>query len=269
MRKNILILSSLAVLAMALSLAAGCGGSSPRALEGNGDTGLLLKEAGQAVSKASSYRINGTMQVQSQGSQPGQDMNITETEQGEVQQSQEGVKQHWVLSSGDMKQESYTIGQDYYAYVEGKGWMHTSVGSSQAPNGGLGVVDIQQLGLMADMAQELKTFEQNSDSIGISFRLGEDFFKASFASAGQGVSQEWLDSAQQLLSGLEANVRMWLLKDSMLVDRVEMDSDMDMGAYGSFHLSVSVKIDGYGEDMQVVLPEAAKSAQEVSGSPGQ
>jgi len=266
MKKKIYFSAALTFI-LALLLISGCGGSRGASKASTSDDAIaLLVQSGQAVSGVGSYRVSGKMQMDSDQSQGAEPLALSVDVEGEMQQSGGTLNQHMVMSSGDARQESYTIGPDYYIFVADKGWGHTNSGNSKAENSSIGMIDIQQLGLMAQLGQDIQIFEENSERIGISVHLSEDFFKASLQS-GEGVSQESLDAAEQYLSGLAADVRLWLLKDSMLVDNVELQSDLiDIQPYGNIKMSMDLKILDYNQGPQITLPEEAKNAVEITAS---
>jgi hypothetical protein len=268
MQKKIFVVSCL-VLVVAVASVSGCGGSSGSKAESEDATALLI-QAGQAVSEQSSYRMSGKMNMDSSQSDASTPIDITLDIDGEVQQSGGTVKRHVVMSAGDLKQEYYIMGSDYYLYNSNGGWEHASLGAYETQNAGMGMIDIQQLGLMAGMAQDAQVFEEDDSTLAISFHLNEDFFKASLPSPGQGFSQEELDAMAQYVAGIEADVRMWFAKDSMLVEKTEIESNLgDMPPYDSISTSVNLDILDYNANIEITLPEEAKNAVEMGSSSNQ
>ncbi|OFW58514.1 MAG: hypothetical protein A2V52_01015 [Actinobacteria bacterium RBG_19FT_COMBO_54_7] len=264
MRKSNCLPAALALI-IALVFISGCGCSGGTSSAASTEKAkALLMEAGKAVSETSSYRMNGTMRMDADQAGEGEPLDWSLDIQGEIQQSAGIVSEHMVMSVGASKQESYTIGSDYYAFVTDKGWAHMSTGNSKIQNSSLGMIDIQQLGLMAELGQDIKVFEESTQRIGISFRLAEDFFKSSLQSE-EGVSQEWLDAAGEYLSGLAAEVRLWILSDSMLVDAVELRSNLsEIPPYGMISMSIDLEVRDYNQGLRITLPEEAKNAVEVT-----
>jgi Family of unknown function (DUF6612) len=252
------------ILAISIPLTAGCGGSDASE-NASSDPLSLLKQAGDAVSAASSYRIDGSMKMDSgaSGSNP---ISIALDITGEVQQSGGTVSRHVVMSAGDKKQEYYIIGPDVYIYSSNNGWTHSSLQNYETQNAGMGMIDIQQLGLMAEMAQDAKVIEDDGNTITISFHLNEDFFKASLPTTGEGFSQEELDTMQQILSGTEADVQIRLFKDSMLVDKTQIDSTLSIPPYDDIHTSMVFNTLDYDKSVDITLPAEAKNAAEAGTS---
>jgi hypothetical protein len=268
MQKKIFIISCL-VLVVAVALISGCGGSGNSKAE-NEDATSLLTQAGEAVSAQSSYRMSGNLNMNSSQSDASTPIDITLDIEGEVQQSGGVVNRHVIMSAGDLKQEYYTIGSDYYLYMTNEGWKHTSLKAYETQNAGMGMIDIQQLALMAAMAQDARVLEEDDRTVAISFHLNEDFYKASIPTLEQGFSQEEIDAWAQLVSGTEADVRMWFSKDSMVVDNTEIDSNLKgMPPYDNIRTSVNLDILDYNGNTEITLPEEAKSAVEMSSSSNQ
>lgn len=258
--KKKLILAMASVLMASLFVLAGCGGSGGATGNGSAANDLLIESA-KAISNVDSYRMNAKMQIDSYQSGDSQPLSMTVDIQGEVQRSGGDTREHMVMSMGNARQESYGMGPDSYMYSTDSGWVHMNMSDYRTQNAGLGMMDIQKLGLMSQMAQDVRVFEETPEKIGISFHLGDDFFKASLQSGGKDVSEEWLNAVDQYLTGLGADMRMWLWKDSMLVDHVDLQSDSS-----GIRTSIQFNIFDYNQGLEITLPEEAKGARELPNS---
>jgi hypothetical protein len=217
----------LAVL-LAASLA-GCGsGTSAQ------DTLSILMQTTSAMLGVSGYRMAGNINMDwGAGISGGQGQPVNMEIRAEVQNADGEMRQHMVATLGDYEVEAYIIGDVYYQYMPGQGWMKMSTGAYQTQNMSMGFVDAAQMETMMQMAKDAEVIEENDETIAVAFRLDEEYLQASLelyrkyiAEGDEQISEEWLQMAEEAISEFKAEIRIWISKADDLIQRMEMEYTM-------------------------------------------
>lgn len=256
----------LVVLMMALSLVAGCKGGS-----GSSDALARLTEAAEAMSGTSCYRMKGDIEMSmGEGAAP-----IAMSLRADVQNAPDGMRQHMFVSMGGFEAEAYVVGDTYYQNSPGQGWQKMSLGLYRVQNMNTGLVDAEQMELMAKMASDSRVMEEKDGSIGIAFHLGKEYFDASMRiyreymeESGEGVPEEWLKMMEESVSDFSADIKMWLNASNQLVERMEIVYSMGgIPQLGEMRSSMRMDLYDYDADIEVELPPEAAQAEEIKLSP--
>jgi hypothetical protein len=263
------------LLVVMVSTLIGCGGGSQPATDTTSEADIvtLLVDSTKAMSDLSGYRMAGTIDMDSGiVDESGQSQPINMGIEAEAQNSGGDVRQHMILTMSGYEVEAYIVGGVYYQNVPGQGWMKMSTGAYKAQNMNLGLVDMEQMEIMADFAQKAEIIEENDDTVGLSIELGQDYFEAALdlyiklaQEGGEELPQEWLDMMKESISDFSANIRVWLRKSDNLMVRMEMNYTI-VGLPNVGDVSSSMQIDflDYNADIVIELPEEAKQAQEYN-----
>lgn len=257
------------LIALLLLASAGCGGGD----KDEARDGLsLLMEASQAMLEVSGYRMSGTvgMEVGAPGG-GGQGQAMTVDLTADVQNADDGMRQRMLIDMGGYEVEAYIIGGVYYQNVPGQGWTKTSTGAYLSQGMNLGVVDAEQMEMMADMAEDIEVVEESDEVFALSFRLDQeyaqavmDLYRKYVDEQDEGVSEEWLSMAEEAMADFHAELRIWLNRADKLMRRMEMSYVMGgMSEIGEVTSSMEVDLFDYGEDIVVELPAEAAQAQEI------
>jgi hypothetical protein len=278
MRKNAVIFLAFAVLSASL-LPVGCGGESNQSQASDPQAMEFLLESSQAMSELFSYRMSGSMIMDSTDdamAEAGFPMSI-EFESDIIMEDGE-FSQHMVTSTkaeaiGEYETESFVIGNQFYQYDPTQGWLRMDTSKYMAQNLNTGFVDAQRIELMAGIAQDARIFEEDDQMIGVSFHMDENYMKAVIDSAqeymqelGQSLSEEWLQSVQVMIAGSQADVSMWIWRDSKLVDHMEMLYLFGGTTMQNIELDMRINMYDYNQEIEIVLPEEAKQAKEYTPS---
>lgn len=242
----------------------GCGGGSQ--IE---PTPLLIESAG-AMSEVSSYRMSGTIEMSSGSGSPGvQSQPVGMEIVADVQNTGGEVRQHMYITVGDYEIEAYIIGGVYYQDLPGQGWMKMSTGAYRTQNMNLGLVDAEQMGLMAELAKNAEVIEENDEQVSLSFQLDKEYFDASMELYRQYIDEEGQQLPEELLqieeaiSDFQAEIRIWLLKSDNLIERMTMSYAMTgLPQVGEVSSSMLMDFSDYNQDIVIELPEEARQAQE-------
>lgn len=267
--KTALVLSVL--VALALSLFPGCGKKSQGVVEG--DAMEVLRQTSQAMAQVRTYRLKGTMSMSAAGlTGAGADTWNMEME-SELENRDGDVRQHMSMSVSGVSMDAYLVGGVYYQNVPGQGWMKMSVAEYRTQNMNLGMMDPDQMGLLADSAQELKIIGEDEDSVGISFQLGKEFLLASIdfyrknVEGGGQQMQEGLEMLEKAAEDFSASVTMWIRKADHYMKSMEMSYRFgDFAGMGSVDTSINAEYSDYNADIRVELPEEARQAKEFDYS---
>ncbi len=242
----------------------GCGGGSKI------DPMPLLIDSTNAMSAVSGYHLSGTIEMQSGGGSSGMQSQAVNLDiEADTQNTGGDPRQHMfmTLKGGGGEEyviEVYIVGGVYYQKLPEQEWMKTSSSAYQTTSMNLGLVDAEQMALMAELASGVKVFEDNDQQVAISFHLDKAYFDASIElyKEAQGVSEEMLQM-QQAIEDFQADIRIWIRKSDNLFERMEMAYTMEgvpeMGEIGS---SMQVAFSDYNQIGAVELPLEAEQAQE-------
>lgn len=245
----------------------GCGGDS-----GNGALSLLM-ESSRSMSEVSGYRMRGSLDMSAEGSDAGGGTwSMVADIEAEVQVCEGEMRQHMTMTMDGEKIDSYIIGDEYYQHIPGQGWMRMHVGAYKTQNLGMGLMDPEEMELMAGMASKAEVIEEGGEEICLSFHLDEDFFKASLEisrryleEGGQAVPDEWLKQAEEAVSSFQADIRIWLWQESKLIDRIETAYTMGgVSPVGDITNSMQLQMYDYNQDIEVELPPEAEGAEEFN-----
>ncbi len=255
----------LAVL-MLISLAAGCKGGS-----GGPDAVARLTEAAEAMGGTGGYRMKGDIEMSmGAGSTP-----IAMQLRAEVQNAPEGMRQHMFVNMGGFEAEAYIVGDAYYQKSPGQGWQKMSLGMYKAQNMNTGLVDADQVELMAKMAVDSRVLEEKDGRTGIAFHLDKEYFDASMRmyrqymeESGEGMPQGWLDMIEGSVTDFNADIKVWIHASSRLIERMEIDYSMGgIPQVGEMRSSMRVDLYDYDQDIVVELPPDAAMAEEMKLAP--
>lgn len=264
--KSVKVIAIILILPMSASLVSGCKGDSPQY-----DAMQLLNEATEAVSAAGGYRLKGDIEMgMGEGSAPVA-MAIT----AEIQNAPDGMRQHMYVEMGGFEAEAYMVGDTYYQYAPGQGWRKMSLGLYKAQNMNMGLVDADQMELMAKMAADSRVLEENDGRVGVSFHLGKEYFDASMTmyreyveESGGEVSEDWLRMVEESITDFSADISVWIDTSSRLIERMEISYSMaGIPQVGEVTSSMRMDLYDYGQDIVVELPAEAAQAEELQQSP--
>ena len=244
---------------------AGCGGGA-----GSDATASLslLVDSTQAMTEVSGYRMSGTIVMDS--GTGGQSQPISMDMRAEVQNTDEGMRQHMFVTIGDYEVEAYIVDGVYYQNLPGQGWMKMSTAAYMSQNMNLGLVDAAQMEMMAQLALDAEVVEEGDETTVISFHLDQEYLQASLEvyrkyieEGDEQLPEEWLQMAEEI-TVFQADVRISLNNADNLIKRMEMTYTM-AGLPGVGEVSSSMKTDfyDYGADIEIELPPEAAQAPEV------
>lgn len=254
-----------ALLAVSLFLVVtGCGG------EEEIDPQALLAETVKAMAGVSGYRIYGSTsttmeetQTEAESATDSMSMEVS----GEVQIVEEVTYQHLTATGEGETMQAYIIGDDYYDYTPQDGWTHS-------PGRGLGTtaLDARQMELVAASAEDIKVIQDGEKLIKVILHLGEDYFRATLDAyvqqlqeKGREINEQWRAAMEEAIGQTRAEVRLWIFRDSRLIESIEMDYEIGGEAAGK-KLSSSSHFDLFDYNdpgILVELPEEARQAREA------
>ncbi len=253
------------LIAAALVSCVGCkGGTTVK------ETFDTLAESTTAMSEVSGYRMSGSVEMGSgTGAVSGQSQVITMDIRADVQKVDGEMRQHMFVTIGGYEVEAYRVDGMYYQNVPGQGWVKSSAGAYQTQNMSLGFVDAAQMDIMVRMARDAEVFEENEETVGLSFNLDKEYFAASIdlfreyvAEGGQQASEEWLKMMEESITDFQADIRIWIRKADDLIQRMEIEYVMSgVPQVGDAAGSMMVDFFDYNEDIKVELPPEAAQAQ--------
>jgi hypothetical protein len=242
----------------------GCGGGSKI------DPMPFLVDSASAMSEVAGYHVSGTVEMRSGGGSPGMqsqaaNMNI----EADVQNTGGDIRQHMFVTlkgSGgeDYVVEAFIIGGVYYQKLPGQEWMKMSTGAYQTTSMNLGLVDAEQMGLMAELASGAEVFEENDEQVAVSFHLDKEYFDASLElyEEGRQLSEELLQM-QEAIEDFQADIRIWIRESDNLFDRMEMVYTLKgLPEAGEASSSMQMGFSDYNQDISIELPQEAEQAQE-------
>jgi hypothetical protein len=278
MKRLTAVFLTLLLLAVAAAFTGCGGGTQEQGGDGSQERAMsLLVESSKAMAQVKSYRMSGVMEMQASGAGGVDNMDMTVDLQADVQVSGGQLAEHMKMvtssaSMGTMEMDSYIIADTIYQYVPGQGWYKMNFGAYMTQNMGMGMLDSKQLEIMAQMARNARVVAEEGEEVGLSFHLDGEFFEKalrsfseSAAAGGRALPEEWLEQSKETLSGMEADVTIWLRQDSKLVSRMEMESVIaGMADVGDVKQNMQLRIYDYNQDIKVVLPQEAEGAQEIS-----
>jgi Family of unknown function (DUF6612) len=263
------IAATLAVVLLIISLT-GCGGGEG----GDATTNLsVLVESTKAMTEVSGYRMNGTIAMDSGTGQAGaQSQPISMDIRAEVQNADEGMRQHMFVTIGDYEVEAYIVDGVYYQNLPGQGWMKMSSAAYMSQNMSLGLVDAAQMEMMAQLAKEAEVLEEDDETMVISFRLDEEYLQASLdlyreymKQGEQQIDEKWLQMAEESITDFQAEIRIKINKSDYLIQRMEMSYAMaGLSELGEVNSSMVTDFYDYGADIEIELPPEAAQAPEAN-----
>jgi len=267
--KTILILSLLSLLALLFS--SGCGKKSQGGVEG--EPMDVLRQASESMARVQTYRLKGTMSMKAAALMGTGSDSWTVEMNSEIENRDGDVRQHMSMSVSGISMDAYLVEGVYYQQLPGEGWMKMSLAEYRTQNMDLGMVDPEQLGILADSALDLKVVGEDQEAVGVSFRLGKEYLLASIDLYRRNMQ----DGGEQELEGLEmleksaedfsATVSMWIRKADMLIRNMEMSYAFgDLGGMGSVETTMKAEYYDYNADIKVELPEEAREAKEFDSS---
>jgi len=262
----------LLVAALVVSLT-GCGGGGETS--DAADTFALLVDSTQAMTDVGSYRMSGSIEMDSGTGTGAESQTISMDIRADVQNGTDGMRQHMFVILGDYEVEAYIVGGVYYQNLPGQGWMKMSTSAYMSQNMSLGIVDAEQMQMMAELAKDAQVIEENDETIGISFQLNQEYMQASLdlyrkqiEEGDEPVSEEWLQMAEEAMSDFRAEINIWLSKADNLMQRMEMTYSMGgQSEMGEITSSIQMDFFDYGQDIVIELPPEAAQAQEFSIEP--
>lgn len=263
--KRIAAASLVAILVLAF---AGCGGGS----ESDATASLsLLVESTQAMSEISGYRMSGTIEMDTGATTAGgQGQTINMDVRADVQNADGEMRQHMFLTIGDYEVEAFIIGGVYYQNLPGEGWMKMSTGAYMSQNMSLGLVDAEQMEMMAELAKDAEVIEESDEVVVLSFHLDQEYMQASLdlyrkyiEEGDEQFPEEWLQMAEESISDFQADISIWLNKSGDLIQRIEMSyTIIGMPEVGDVGSSMKMDLFDYGKDIVIELTPEAAQAQE-------
>jgi hypothetical protein len=242
----------------------GCGGGSKI------DPMPFLIDSTNAMSEVTGYHMSGKVELRSAGGSPGmQSQNVNMEIEADMQNAGGEVRQHMFITlkgngGEDYVVEAYIIGGVYYQKLPGQEWMKTSSGAYQTTSMNLGLVDAEQIGLMAELATAAEVIEENDQQVAVSFRLDKEYLDASMALYGEGeqLSEELLQM-QEAIEDFQADIRIWIRKSDNLFERMEMGYTMKgLPETGEASSYMQAAFSEYNQEKAIELPPEAEQAQE-------
>ena len=250
----------------------GCGGGTGGTL---GEATPVMMEAGQAMAGVTSYRMSGTMVVQAAdinqtGAAVPMEMNI----EAEMQISGGEVRQYMATTMNGFAIETYVIGEEVYANYPTQGWIKMDIAMYKTQDLSTGLLGPENIELMAEMAQEAEVVEETEDRIGLAFHLDEEYLKVGIEMSEQYLEgakdtmpDDWMKQAMESIAGFEADIVVWLWKESKLLDSMEGEYYMrGTEATGEITGTMQFEVYDYNADIEIELPPEAEGAVEVAPS---
>ena len=260
------------LIVMLVAFLSGCGGGSEEGEQSQtSDTISLLTASTQAMSELEGYRMTGTINIGSgTDGAGGQGQPVSMDIRADVQNSGGEMRQHMFATIGEYEVEAYIVGGVYYQNIPGQGWQKSSVAANQIQGMNIGLVDAEQMEMMAEMAEDAKVIDEDEETEVLSLLLDQDYFQASMEiyrdymeEAEEQLPEEWLEMVESI-SAFQAELRIWVRKADDLFQRMEMNYEMSgLEGLGTITSSMEMDFFDYGEDILVELPEEAAQAPEV------
>jgi len=269
MRKMRKVAAILFTLAFLLCLV-GCGGGT----EGTqSEATPVMMEAGKAMAEVTSYRMSGTMMVEASDiNQSGAAVPMEMEIEAEMLMSDSDIQQHMITTMNGFVIETYVMGEEVYANYPGQGWLKMDASFYKTQDLGTGMLGPENIELMAEMAVDAEVVEEDEDRIGLAFHLDEEYLRmgleisAEYLEEAEEVMPEgWMEQAAQSMAGFEADIVVWLWKDSKLLD--SMDGEYYMlgtETTGEITGTMQFKVYDYNVDIIIELPPEAEGAIEVT-----
>ena len=255
------------VMAVLVLSFAGCGGGS----ESNATESLsLLVDSTRAMTEVSGYRMSGTIEMAMGAASAGGQVMTMEVD-AEAQNVDGDTRQHMFVNVEGYEVEAYIVGGVYYQNVPGQGWMKMSTAAYMSQNMNLGLVDAEQMEMMARLAKDAEVVEESGDTLVMSFHLGQeyvqaslDLYRKSMEEGQEPLPEEWLQMAEEYMSGFQADLIVRINQTDKLIQRMEMSYIMKgMPEVGDVESSTEMDFYDYGQDIEIELPPEAEQAQEV------
>lgn len=243
------------------------------------DPQTIFSESAREMALVSGYRIHGSMSIEAldaEGNAAGDPL-VMEVN-GQVEMADGAANQYLVAAMGPYESEAYIIGTDYYQNMAGQGWAHIGVEEVTSQNPSMGVMNAEQMEFIAGIAESTEIIKEDEQEVGLVIRLGEDFFRATLETylrrldeEGKAMDEEERRAGEEAVSQMQAEMRIWIKKDTRLISAVEVDYEVNSEAMGGRVRNASrFDLFDYNDpDIVVELPEEAKQAPELNVTPGQ
>jgi hypothetical protein len=248
----------------------GCGGGAEGTL---GEATPMMMEAGQAMAGVTSYRMSGNMLVEAAGmNQAGAAVPMEMNIEAEMELSNGEIRQYMATTMNGYTIETYVIGEEVYANYPGQGWVKMPASYYKTQDLGTGMLGPENMELMAEMASEAEVVEETGDRVGLAFHLDEEYLEMGLEmteeymeGAKDVMPDDWMKQARETTAGFEADIMVWLIKDSKLLDSMEGEYFMQgTEATGEITGTMQFKIYDYNADIDIELPQEAEGAVEVT-----
>jgi hypothetical protein len=266
MRKASVVLTTLAILLCLVGCGGGTGGTQSEATP-------VMMEAGQAMAEVTGYRMSGTMMVEASDiNQSGAAVPMEMEIEAEMQISDGEIRQHMTTTMNGFAIETYVIGEEVYANYPGQGWLKMDASFYKTQDLGTGMLGPENIELMAEMAVDAEVVEEREDRIGLAFHLDEEYLRmglemsAEYLEEAEEVMPEgWMEQAMESSAGFEADIVVWLWRDSRLLDSMEGEYYMQgTETTGEITGTMQFKVYDYNADIEIELPPEAEGAVEVT-----
>lgn len=266
MRKAAVVLTTLSVLLCLVGCGGGTGGTQSEATP-------VMMEAGQAMAEMTSYRMSGTMMIEA--SEVGQDGAVVPMEmktEAEMQILDGETRQYMATTMNRFAIETYVMGDEVYAHYPTQGWIKMDIAMYRTQDLGTGLLGPENIELMAEMAIQAEVIEEGEDKIGLAFHLDEEYLRMGLEMSAQYLEEAeevmpegWMEQAMESITSFEADIVVWLWKDSKLLDSMEGEYSMQgTGATGAIVGTMQFKVYDYNADIEIELPAEAEGAVEVT-----
>lgn len=259
-------ITALAILLYLVGCGGGTGGTQAQALP-------MMMEASQAMGGVNSYRVSGSMVMQASAlGQDGASVPLEMKSETEIRISGGEMRQYMRTTMDGFSMETYMIGDQVYACYPTQGWIKMNVAMYRTQDLGTGMLGPENIELMAEMASEAEVIEEGEGKVGLAFHLDEEYLRAGLemyreylGEMEETMPEGWLEQTEQSIAGFEADIVVWLWKDSKLLDSMEGEYSMQgTETTGMIEGTMRYRVFDYNADIEIELPPEAEGAEEVT-----
>ena len=127
------------------------------------------------------------------------------------------------------------------------------------------VVDLGQLGKLAEMADEIEITSVSGDSWTLSYELGAEYFVEMMKESGEfeGEGEEFDEMMEPFVENMELNGKLRIAKSTYYLEMMNMVMDASIEGLGSFSMEITSEYSDYDKGLEVELPEEAKNAKDL------
>lgn len=261
----------LVVICLLATAAWGCGRESTqghRKADLEADVLPLLEDSIRAMSELRGYRLKGSMEMSAGGGDASGSGTLRMDMRAEVENTEGGTNQHIHMEMGGLATEAYIYGDYFYQEVPGQGWVKSSLAQYQAQNLSTGVINEEQMRLIAETVREATVRDEGGDEMEMELVLGEEFllrslerFRDEAGEAAGSQMEQWVSVMEEAAWGFSATLRLVVGKQDRLIRKMEMNIEMrEVPQLGTYKSTMHTEAYDYNADIHVELPPEAEKA---------